>query len=91
MTTIAGRPFGVMSKIAQDAIVDKLRACQSEAEILEFEDWFNSNTNSEPLYKLICEFLRSRSISRGLAAKWLFTLIEAREARLEVFEHKKPI
>ena len=33
-------------KGARDAIVDQLRACHTKDEILRFESWFNSETNS---------------------------------------------
>ena len=62
-----------------DALIDQLRACQNSEEILKFEKWFNSNIESDKLYKKICELLKNRSISRGLASKWLLTLIEDRD------------
>jgi len=71
-----------MSRGVSDAIVDQLRACKTPEEILDFEKWFNSETNSGPLYEVICEFLRTRSISRGLAAKWLGILLNDRDKRL---------
>jgi len=77
-------PISEMSKGAQEALVDKLRACHSEEEILDFEIWFNSKTNIGPLHEVICDFLRNRSISRGLAAKWLLTLIKDKEAKIKL-------
>tara|TARA_Y100001968_G_scaffold282109_1_gene279762 strand:- start:210 stop:464 length:255 start_codon:yes stop_codon:yes gene_type:complete len=74
-TTQIQIPAYEMSKGAQEALVDQLRACQSEQEILDFERWFNSKANIGPLHEVICDFLRNRSISRGLAAKWLLTII----------------
>ena len=74
--TITEIPSNQMSKGVQEALVDQLRACHSKEEILNFEEWFNSKTNIGPLYQVICNFLRNRSISRGLAAKWLSILIE---------------
>ena len=62
-----------------DALIDQLRACQNSEEILKFEKWFNSNIESEKLYKRICELLKNRSISRALASKWLQALIEDRD------------
>ena len=64
---------------ANDALIDQLRACQNPEEILKFEKWFNSNIESDKLYKRICELLKNRSISRGLASKLLLTLIEDRD------------
>ena len=72
-----------MSRAVREAIVDQLRACKTPEEILHFESWFNSETNSGPLYEIICDFLRTRSISRGLAAKWLGILLKDRESKLK--------
>ncbi len=80
--TTAQRPIETMSTGAREAIVDQLRACHTSEEILDFECRFNSEADSGPLYAVICDFLRSRSISRGLAAKWLSTLLNDREKRL---------
>ncbi len=77
--TTTNKPIKIISKSANDALIDQLRACQTSDEILKFEKWFNSNIDTERLYKLICELLKSRSISRALAAKWLSTLIEDRD------------
>jgi len=82
--TTTQRPVESMSRGVRDAIVDQLRACKTAEEILHFESWFNSETNSGPLYEVICEFLRTRSISRGLAAKWLGTILNDRDKRLEI-------
>ena len=71
-----------MSKGVQEALVDQLRACKSQEEILDFEKWFNSKTDIGPLSEVICNFLRTRSISRGLAAKWLSTLIKNKEEKI---------
>ena len=69
----------IIGKSANDALIDQLRACQNSEEILRFEKWFNSNIESEKLYKIICKLLKNRSISRALASKWLVTLIEDRD------------
>ena len=66
-----------------DALIDQLRACQNSEEILKFEKWFNSNIESEKLYKRICKLLKNRSISRALASKWLLTLIEDRDTTID--------
>ena len=66
-----------------DALIDQLRACQNSEEILKFEKWFNSNIESEKLYKRICELLKNRSISRALGSKWLLTLIEDRDTTID--------
>ena len=80
--TTAQRPVESMSRGVRDAIVDQLRLCKTSEEILHFESWFNSETNSGPLHLVICDFLRNRSISRVLAAKWLSILLSDRENRL---------
>ena len=82
MTTTTQKPVEIMSRVVHDALVDQLRACKTTEEILNFENWFNSEANSGPLYEVICEFLRTRSISRGLAAKWLEILLSDREEKL---------
>ncbi len=78
MTTI-NKPLNLRDKSTNDALIDQLRACKSHDEILKFEKWFNSNIESDKLYRRICELLRNRSISRTLGSKWLLTLIEDRE------------
>ena len=78
MTTI-NKPINISSTNTNDALIDQLRACQNSEEILKFEKWFNSNIESDKLYKRICELLKNRSISRALGSKWLLTLIEDRE------------
>ncbi len=77
--TTTNKPLKISSTSTNDALIDKLRAFQSPEEILKFEKWFDSNIESDKLYKRICELLKNRSISRALASKWLLTLIEDRE------------
>ena len=64
MTTV-NKPIEISSTSSNDALIDQLRACQNTEDILKFEKWFNSNIESEKLYKRICELLKNRSISRG--------------------------
>ena len=78
MTTI-NKPLKINTTGTNDALIDQLRACKNPDEILKFEKWFNSNIESEKLYKKICQLLRNRSISRALGSKWLLTLLEDRE------------
>jgi len=80
--TTTNKPIKLSNRSTNDALIDQLRACQSTEDILKFEKWFNSNIESERLYKKICELLKNRSISRGLASKWLLTLIEDRETTI---------
>ena len=75
MTTLQSSHHSISNGV-QDALIDQLRACISTQEILEFEQLFNSKTNSVPLHEVICDLLRNRSISRGMAAKWLSILIK---------------
>ena len=63
------------------ALVDELRKRSSEKEILEFEEKFNSS-NEKNLHIYICRFLKNRSISRGLASKWLITIINDKESKI---------
>ena len=78
--TTANKPLKISGTTStNDALIDQLRACTTPDEILKFEKWFNSNIDSDKLYKRICELLKNRSISRALASKWLLTLIEDRE------------
>ena len=77
--TTTNKPLNISSTTTNDALIDQLRACKNTEEILKFEKWFNSNLESEKLYKRICELLKSRSISRALGSKWLLTIIEDRE------------
>ena len=82
--TTTQRPVESMSRGVREAIVDQLRACKTTEEILNLESWFNSETNAGPLYEVICDFLRTRSISRGLAAKWFGILLNDRDKRLKI-------
>ena len=81
--TTTNKPINISSTNTNDALIDQLRACQNPEEILKFEKWFNSNIESDKLYKRICELLRNRSISRALGSKWLLTLIEDRENTID--------
>ena len=64
------------------ALVDELRKRTSEKDILEFEEKFNSK-NEKNLHIYICRFLKNRSISRGLASKWLITIIKNKESKID--------
>jgi len=77
--TTTNKPKKIFGKNANDALIDQLRACHNSEEILGFEKWFNSNIESKKLYEIICDLLKNRSISRGLASKLLSTLIEDRD------------
>ena len=67
------------------ALVDELRKRTSEAEILDFEEKFNSK-NEQNLHIYICRFLKNRSISRGLASKWLVTIIKNKESKINALQ-----
>ena len=77
--TTTNKPLEINRASSNDALIDQLRACKTSEEILKFEKWFNSNIESDKLYKRICELLKNRSISRAMGSKWLLTLIEDRE------------
>ena len=67
------------------ALVDELRKTTSDEEILEFEEKFNSK-NEKNLHIYICRFLKNRSISRGLASKWLITIIKNKESKINALQ-----
>jgi len=67
------------------ALVDELRKRTSEREILDFEEKFNSK-NEKNLHIYICRFLKNRSISRGLASKWLITIIKNKESKIDALK-----
>jgi len=77
--TTTNKPLNISGTSTNDALIDHLRACKTPDEILKFEKWFNSNIESDKLYKRICELLKNRSISRALGSKWLCTIIEDRQ------------
>tara|TARA_Y100001968_G_scaffold256635_1_gene243031 strand:+ start:99 stop:362 length:264 start_codon:yes stop_codon:yes gene_type:complete len=77
--TTTDKPLKISATNTNDALIDQLRACKNSDEILKFEKWFNSNIESDKLYKRICQLLKNRSISRALGSKWLLTIIEDRE------------
>ena len=68
------------------ALVDELRKRKTEESILEFEEKFNSK-NEKNLYVYICRFLKNRSISRALASKWLFTMINNKESEINALKN----
>ena len=70
------------------ALVDELRKRTSEKDILDFEEKFNSK-NEKNLHIYICRFLKNRSISRGLASKWLLTIIKNKESKLDTLQKIK--
>ena len=80
--TLVQNQAASMSKDTHDAIVDQLRACHTTNEILEFEKWFNNTVNIGPLYSVICDLLRNRSISRVTASKWFETLLRNRDEKI---------
>ena len=63
------------------ALVDELRRITTEDAILEFEEKFNSK-NEKNLHIYICRFLKNRTISRALASKWLITMINDKESKI---------
>ena len=67
------------------ALVDELRKRTSEEEILDFEEKFNSK-NDKNLHIYICRFLKNRLISRGVASKWLITIIKNKESKIDALQ-----
>ena len=68
-------------------LVDELRKRTTEEEIINFEEKFNSK-NEKNLHIYICRFLKNRSISRGLASKWLVTIIKNKESRIKYLSQR---
>ncbi len=67
-------------------LVDELRKRNTEESILEFEERFNSS-NEKNLHIYICRFLKNRSISRALASKWLITMINDKESKINFLKN----
>ena len=67
------------------ALVDELRKRTSKEDILDFEEKFNSR-NEKNLHIYICRFLKNRSISRGVASRWLMTIIESKESKIDALQ-----
>ena len=70
---------------SSNALVDELKKRRSEEDILEFEEKFNSK-NEKNLHVYVCRFLKNRSISRGLASKWLITIINNKESKIDALQ-----
>ena len=68
------------------ALVDELRKRNTEESILEFEKKFNSK-NEKNLHIYICRFLKNRTISRALASKWLITMINDKESKINYLKN----
>ncbi len=75
----------IFNDSSSHALVDELRKRTSEEEILEFEEKFNS-TNEKNLHIYICRFLKNRSISRALASKWLITMLNNKELKIDALQ-----
>ena len=71
---------------ATHALVDELRKRNTKESILEFEEKFNSR-NEKNLHIYICRFLKNRSISRALASKWLITMINDKESKINFLKN----
>ena len=69
-----------------NALVDELRKRNTEESILEFEKKFNTK-NEKNLHIYICRFLKNRSISRALASKWLITMINNKESKINFLKN----
>ncbi len=80
--TVADRPCTRLATGVREQIVDQLRSCHTREQLLAFDERFNCEAGSGPLYLVICDFLHDRTISPALAAKWLRTLLDDRENQL---------
>tara|TARA_Y100001970_G_scaffold294298_1_gene450041 strand:+ start:12495 stop:12764 length:270 start_codon:yes stop_codon:yes gene_type:complete len=85
--TISQRIPEILDQSKNEAIIDQLRARQTEQEVLEFENWFNKNSKT-PLHEVICGLLRNRSISRVLGSKWLSIILEDKEKKIKSLLNK---
>jgi len=75
----------IFNDSSSHALVDELRKRTTAEEILDFEEKFNSK-NEQNLHVYICRFLKNRSISRGLASKWLITIIKNKESKIDALQ-----
>ena len=71
----------IFNDSSNHALVDELRKHTTEEAILEFEEKFNSK-NEKNLHIYICRFLKNRTISRALASKWLITMINDKDSKI---------
>ena len=82
--TISINIGSLFNDASNDALIDELKKRDHEESILEFEKKFNSQ-NKKSLHIHICRLLKSRQISRALAAKWLVTLMNSKESQIKSF------
>ena len=75
----------LFNESSSQALVDELRKRTTEEAILDFEEKFNSR-NEKNLHIYICRFLKNRSISRALASKWLITMINNKESKINALK-----
>ncbi len=69
------------------ALVDQLRKRTTEKEMLEFEEKFNAS-NERSLHIFICRLLKNRSISRGVASRWLLIMINNKESKINALGNR---
>ena len=69
------------------ALVDQLRKRTTEKEMLEFEKKFNAS-NEISLHIYICRLLKNRSISRGVASRWLLIMINNKESKINALGNR---
>ena len=82
--TISINIGSLFNDASNDALIDELKKRDHEESILEFEKKFNSQ-NKKSLHIHICRLLKTRQISRALAAKWLVTLMNSKESQIKSF------
>ena len=85
MMTLSLNIGNLFNDSSTHALVDELRKRTSVEEILDFEEKFNSK-NEKNLHIYICRFLKNRSISRGLASKWLVIIIKNKESKINALQ-----
>ncbi|HJN34796.1 MAG TPA: hypothetical protein QF700_11870 [Prochlorococcus sp.] len=67
----------------REAIVDQLRSCSTPEQLLALDEQIRVETDAGPLYRVICNFLRDRTVAPVEAAIWLGTLMDHREKQLD--------
>ncbi len=72
-----------MINLLNDPVVDQLRACKTPEQLLALDKQISIDSGLGPLYKVICDFLKDRTIAPIEAANWLSTLMDNRERLLE--------
>ena len=60
--------------VSEDTLIDALRGCAEESQLLQLRDQLAKNEANPPLFNWVCKLLVDRRISRGLASRVLLQL-----------------